>query len=106
VIHWDSDKLDAFHLAFVRRKAVEERRAWKIAMTAALFANSRLMDTEGAKVRDEMLNNIEEAYQKSVDAIYGAKDVDDIIPTDDPLFSNIRSVMDDDVQFDDGSTKE
>lgn len=65
-------------------------------MSAALFANSALMTDEGSKVRMELLENIEKDYEEAVATIYGAKRVEEI-PMDDPLFANIKSVMDDDV---------
>lgn len=72
--------------AFMRRKAVEEAREVKNAMTSGLWANSNYDD--GKNTRTRALQDIEETFQKTIRIIYNQQEEFEV-NYDQPLFSAI-----------------
>ncbi len=78
-------------MAFIRRKTVEELTDRKIAMIAALYANSNYDSSEGQDARAQMIGAIEENYEETCIKIYGSTTPEvRKIAEDDPFFAAMQ----------------
>lgn len=65
----DARRFETLYRAFVRRKTVEELEERKLAITAALYANSNWDDKDSP--RDQVIEGLEESTQDAIAKVYG-----------------------------------
>lgn len=93
---WDPSLFDQLYEAFVRRSRVEELNARKIAMVAALNANSAFYKTkDGPQILEQAVERLASQIDDLVGEVYGAPTqdaIDEMIVKTDPFFTAMKDI--------------
>ena len=72
---WPWLRFEKFYAAYLRRKVIEELAARKIAMSAALYANTNYDSEENRNKREQVLERMEEQFNEICRRLYNYKEI-------------------------------
>lgn len=79
-------RFERFYEALTKRQIYDELTQRKLGMINALYSNSNY-DGENAKIRDQVIEQLEEQFSNAMSSLYGGVNPeDDVIDKDNPFF--------------------
>lgn len=83
---WPASRFEAFYAAFARRKVADELSQRRSLEIAALWGNPNLDTEDDPRLRQKIMQEVDEQISRAIARLYGAEVEDDEPDMDDPFW--------------------